>query len=574
MRSSQNNHLLHPLALPVLLFAVVLGVYYPALLSGIHTIDDPSIVSFYAASPPLSRILLPGGGYYYRPLLELSFWMDHHLWGLEPSVMHLENLLLHIANALLVFLMATRIAEKLGKAAQGMPLCAALLFALHPVNVESVAWIAGRSDLMLAFFGLSACYLLLGWLDRPRTASALAAVTLFALAFATKEVAVAFVPVAMLLIWSWPEAEGALPRQQRVKLLLFLALASLLLALAALALRGSLMALGRLVAAGDEGFLHLAAKAAVALGFYLRKLFAPFPLNFAIVEVSPLHAAAALAGLLVIALLLRRRLLAGVFFCSALLLVAPALLLALRDISWTPYAERYLYLPTAFFSLGIAAALFTLQQKARVGLALMLLLLLAGAGFASRERAALWQDKRAFYQDAIAKSPGFGSLQNELGMLHLQQNELDQAAAAFAKAELLNKRPSMVMLIRANLMRTMVAKGEHVAAREYFLTLFRSKQDATPVFLESLQKADSRRLPALPPAEKGDLSRDLIDTLDVLYRKTKEPFWLYRSGLVAREIGSYGEALEFFRQAYAEAPPDASYRPAAGKQIAKLEEAR
>ena len=151
MKSWPNNSWLHyPLSIPVLLIAVVLAVYYPALHGGIHPVDDSGIFALYSASPPLSTILLPGNGYYYRPIIELSYYLDSLLWGMEPATMHLENILLHCANSLLVFLLARKILVKQNNETLAIPLLVALLFALHPVNVEAVTWIAGRTDPLLA----------------------------------------------------------------------------------------------------------------------------------------------------------------------------------------------------------------------------------------------------------------------------------------------------------------------------------------------------------------------------------------------------------------------------------------
>lgn len=571
MRSLLDKKSLHPLLVPVLLCAAILGIYYPALLSGIHSIDDPSIVSHYASSPPLFQILLPGSSYYYRPLVELTFWLDNRLWGLEPSPMHLENILLHMANALLVYAIARRSAARYGIVRPGLPLCVALTFALHPLNVEAVAWIAGRTDPLLALFGLSGCLFLIKWLDRPHWGFALGTVLFFILALLTKETAVAFLPVAMLLVLIWPQGEEALPRRRRVQIVTGTALTALLLAMAALALQGDLAALRRLLVLEESSLLSVSLQALTAFGFYLRKAFAPFPLNFAITEVSPLHALLAIPGGLLLAFALKRRYLPACFFAAALLLITPVLLLALRNISWTPYAERYMYLPTAFVSLGIGTFLFSLQQRARFLLVPVLMIILLIAGVSSRQRTALWQDKLAFYKDAIAKSPRFGSLYNELGMLHLQESRFAAAAQAFDTAKRLNERPAMDSLIMANIMRTLAARGEYAGAREYFLRNFPSKASAPVVFLETLQRADGKRLPTLPREERAWLSQDLLETFAILYQKTGEPFWLYRGALVAREQKSYAQALELFRKAYAEAPVDATYRLAAGKQIAGLE---
>lgn len=106
--------------------------------------------------------------------------------------MHLENILLHCANSLLVFLLARKILVSQDNKTLVIPLFAALLFALHPVNVEAVAWIAGRTDPLLALFVLSSCYFLLRWLDKPRWQDMTATLLMFGAALLTKETALAF----------------------------------------------------------------------------------------------------------------------------------------------------------------------------------------------------------------------------------------------------------------------------------------------------------------------------------------------------------------------------------------------
>jgi tetratricopeptide (TPR) repeat protein len=84
---------------------------------------------------------------YYRPVLMASFILDYHLWGLDPAGYHLVNVIFHIVTALFVFLLV----EKLARNRRAATL-AGLLFALHPLQTESVAWIAGRNDVLLGLF--------------------------------------------------------------------------------------------------------------------------------------------------------------------------------------------------------------------------------------------------------------------------------------------------------------------------------------------------------------------------------------------------------------------------------------
>jgi tetratricopeptide (TPR) repeat protein len=192
-----------------------------------------------------------------------------------------------------------------------------------------------------------------------------------------------------------------------------------------------------------------------------------------------------------------------------------------------------------------------------------MLLVLSGFAFISMQRTMLWNDKLTFMQDAVAKSPGFGSLYNELGGILLQRGETDRAADAFATADKLNKRSSMHLLIKANLLGVQFVKGNYSGVRAMFFQVFKDKKEAPADFLELLQKADSRRMATLSGKDKILLAKDLLETLDLLNQKRYDPFWLYRSGQLSLIIGDEAKAADFFSRSYKAAPADAHYRKAA-----------
>lgn len=552
----------------MLLVGVILAVYYPALLSGVHPVDDPGIFALYSASPPLSSILLPGNGYYYRPLIELSFYLDNLLWGMEPSAMHLENILLHCANSLMVFLLARRIIVRQGHKNLVIPVLAALLFALHPLNVEAIAWIAGRTDPLLTLFVLSSGYFLLRWLDKQRWQDMAATLLMFVAALLTKETALAFAAVMVLLVITWP---GTATVRQRMYAVGIVIGPALLLVISALVFRSGTGGLNRFLSGIDQQIMHSVWQALIALGFYARKLIFPFPLNFAINEVHPLYGLFGLALFPFLWWVYRRYRLSGALFTSALFLLFPALLVAVKPIAWTPFAERYLYLSTAFLVLGLVGVAEVWQRKYPVVLQSFVILLLCGAALGSFQRNLLWKDSLSFFEDAVAKSPDFGSVYHNLGGLLIQKGEIDRASEAFATADRLNKRDSMRYQIKSSIMGTMLVKGEYLEARAYFFQLFKVKKAAPANFLELLYTADSKRLDSLDKGGKVKLVYDLLETLELLYIKKPDPFWLYRSGQIALVAGSTKEAAGFFRRAYAGAPVDAHYKAAAKTNYLRLE---
>jgi protein O-mannosyl-transferase len=566
LRSWRSKSLLqHPLSPPVLLVAVIFAVYYPALLSGIHPIDDPGIFALYSSSPHLSAILLPGHSYYYRPIVELSFYLDNLLWGMEPGVMHLENILLHCANALLVYLLALRVFSV--DETPIVPLLAALVFALHPVNVEAVTWIAGRTDPLLALFILSASYFWLRWLDKIRWQDMTATLLLFGVALLTKETALAFGAVAPLLALTKP---GGATTRQRLMALSMVAAPGMLLIVFVLLFRSGSSGLSRFISGTELHVAQAVWQALIAFGFYVKKLIFPFPLNFAVNSVHPLYGLLGCALFPALWLVFRRYRSPGIFFISASFFILPAILVAVKQVAWTPFAERYLYMPTVFFALGLIGIAKTWHRKYPGKLMLFLVLLLCGSAIGIYQRNLLWKDPQSFFQDAVAKSPEFGSVHFYLGGILLQKGEIDHAEEAFSTADRLNKSVSMRYLINLSLMGTKLAKGDLLGTRTYFFQLYKKKQDAPADFLELLYKADGKSFEFLDRESKVIFACDLLETLGILNQKKPDPFWLYRSGQIALVTGKTVEAADFFNRAYNAAPQDAYYKSAAKTYYLRL----
>ena len=192
-------------ALAVAALCLLVAVsYFPALAGG-FVWDDvtlPKSTPLHTWSGLAQIWFTPRGlirhESHYWPLLYTLFWLEHKLWGLAPFGYHLVNLLLHTGVVLLLWRLLLRL---------GVPGAwfAAAVFAVHPLHVESVAWVMGRKDLLATVFYLSSVLAYIRFTEMPRGRRRgkhyLLAMTLFVLGLLSKSIIVTL-PV-VLLLWHW-----------------------------------------------------------------------------------------------------------------------------------------------------------------------------------------------------------------------------------------------------------------------------------------------------------------------------------------------------------------------------------
>lgn len=559
----------------ILILAIIaLCVYYSALSAGTCSVDDPRIIAAYeaGAGKSLVGIFWPDGTYYYRPLVELSYYLDNLLWSMHPRFMHLENMLFHALNTMLLFLVARQLAAAWSVKSPWFPLAGAMLFAVHPINSEPVTWIAGRTDPLAAVFVFAALWCLLRCLSTDRLLFLCPAMLLFVLGVLAKEIGICFLPAALLLTACWPSPV----RSRRIVLLLLAGVAACcLLLLSIYAACSRILSVSSLLSGHVGGPLAALQTVLSALGFYLKKLFLPLPLNFAIDAVSALYLVPAILFLLLLPFWLKKRSMAAVLAAACGIFLLPALLVSLGHVAWTPIAERYLYLPSAFMCLGVAGQASVLLERtnrqrfllpAAVAIAVV-------AGSLTVQRTFVWRNNLSLFQDTVRKSPGCAAAHLELGVAILLKGELRQGRSEIETAERLNDRPSITPLIKQNLMAVRLQEGDCQGARDYFFRNFASIEQAGPDFLQMLAKADEGlALQAANAADRDGINREMIDIYRLLYLKARDPFNLYQSGKLAQKRGDRVGAMSYFRQAVREAPADTHYRAAAVKMLQRLEE--
>ncbi len=226
--------------------AIAFLAYVPTLGFQFVYDDEPQIIQnpaihawrylpHYFTSHAWAELGPNSRGNYYRPLFLLWFRLNHAMFGLDPKGWHLTTVLCHVAATYIVFALVRRLA-----ASPVIAFSAATLFALHPVHIESVAWVSGITDPLMAIFLIGSFLAYLRFREGNRWGWMGLALTLFALGLLEKETTVVLGPLVFVYAWLYAEQRAWISRFAFAlkHSLPFLALTVLYLALRAHVLRG------------------------------------------------------------------------------------------------------------------------------------------------------------------------------------------------------------------------------------------------------------------------------------------------------------------------------------------------
>jgi Flp pilus assembly protein TadD len=490
---------------------------------------------------------------HWQPLTWLSFTLNHALGGLDPLGYRLGNLLLHAAGAVLFHGILLRLwplvlpsAGATGPRERIAAGLGALLFAVHPLRAESVAWITERRNVLAAALLLAA---LLAWLhgvradlpDRARGRWRLLAVALHALSLLAAAWGVTF-PLVLLVLDLWPLrrfSRGALLEKAP-----FLLLASAAGVLALLAQEGT----GALLGAEALGPLDRGAVALYGLGWYARKTLLPTglaPLHELPLPFDPAAPAFLLsAGLVLLAaalLVLLRRRRPGWLAAGALYAILPLPVLGLFQSGPQLVADRYSYLcclPLA--GLAGAGVLAALRRGPRAGAgAALLALSVAGVLFAlTLGQAALWTDSRALWGRCLEVHPGSRIGANNMGMALLREGAPDGAEPYFRSV--LERVPDSTEA-RLNLSLALRAQGR----------LGESKAVVEEALLRDPGDARARGFRARDLAQEKRYGEAIEVFGDLLRSERPRPEWERGMGLALAGAGAVADALPHLRRALA-----------------------
>ncbi len=382
----------------------------------------------------------------WHPLTWLSHQADVQLFGLSPAGHHLTSLLLHAAGAALLFLALRGMTGAAGPSA-----CAAALWALHPLRVESVAWAAERKDVLAGLFLMLTLLAYLRYLRRPATGRYLALLGSLVLGLLAKPTLMSL-PAALLLLDYWPLGRWTPPATGRRPVpparLLIEKLPLLLPAVASAAV--TVLAQARGGGLRDAVLYPIRlrfANASLSAVRYLAKT--AWPADLAILYPFLAHglpawqvaaATAVLAGITATVLLLRRAhpcLGAGWLWYLVTLLPMAGLV----QVGYQAMADRYTYLPSIGLALmlcwGIPAILPPFPRRKAILGALAAAALLALAWRTGMELA-YWRTSGALFTRALAVTENNWLMHNNLGAWLDRQQRDEEAAGQFREALRLN----------------------------------------------------------------------------------------------------------------------------------------
>jgi Flp pilus assembly protein TadD len=423
--------------------------YLPALRGGFVWDDEPLITANPLLRTPsgLAEIWCGSRTADYFPVTNTVFWIEHHLFGENATGYHALNILLQAANALLLW----RVLRRLQIPGAFL---AGLIFAIHPIHAESVAWISELKNMLSMFFFLISALFFFEIEDQRvlnRAVAYSASLVAFLLALLSKT-QIVFLPLALLLCAWWRSSPVVSKRQGQGNSLRFQREIARTVPFFLIAIVFGLITIWfQNRGIGEEEiilgpFTRRLTNAGMAIWWYAKQVFAPVRLMAVypqwrfdppeLAEWLPLIALT--IGLLV----LWRRHSRGLLFAFVYFIVALLPVIGIVRMSYARsgslVADHLQYFADisliALFSAGVARLWSTGRREIRIATGTIILVLLGLMGSYTWARARVYRDEQTLWQDNFSKNPNTWQGHNRTGQLLFSQDKFAEAAPHFERA--------------------------------------------------------------------------------------------------------------------------------------------
>jgi tetratricopeptide (TPR) repeat protein len=375
----------------------------------------------------------------WHPLTTISHMVDCQLYGLKAGGHHFSNVLLHTIGVVLLFIVLQQMTGALWRSA-----FVAAVFAIHPLHVESVAWVAERKDVLSGVCFMLTLLAYVHYARAPSTWRYLTVAFVFALGLMSKPMLVTL-PFVLLLLDYWPlrriSDEGSNVGRQLLRLVVekipLLALSTVSSTVTFLAQRAAL---------GWTEQLPILARinnAIVTYVIYVRQMF--WPANLAVFYPHPENrmppweislALAVLIGITMTAVILRKN---APYFITGWLWYLGMLVpvIGLVQVGWQGHADRYTYLPQIGLYIAgtwAVADLTASWRRQRVLLGAAAVLVIGALSWQTWIQTSYWRDSETLFKHALAVTPKNDVAENNLGIVFLQKGQLDDAISRLQAA--------------------------------------------------------------------------------------------------------------------------------------------
>jgi len=550
-----NNRI--ALLIPVVVCAGI--VYLNAVHADFLSLDDRALLDYLQSTELSLSSLLSGGADYFRPLPFISFSLDLSLFGRNPLAFHLANIFIHTLNAILVFFLSLRLSTCKDDSERAA-FISSIFFLLHPVNTEAAMWVAGRYDLLCCFFFLLT--LLIAFDKKLGELKAGLGIFIISLLSLLSKEASLGLPLIVICYFISDRHKYQFRRSAIISAMLISA------TLIYMMMRSGInktvdTGIVKVISAGSrKPFYIFLYDSAAAFGFYIKKLIYPFPLSFAIVSINQSLWFILFFVFLVVALFLFIRF--SDFRLPLLILlvsIIPPIFALHGKLPWTPYAERYLYVPMIGMALLVGRSSLHLKECYRIGIVVFVLLM----GIPTIFRVALWSDSKLFWEDVLNKSPDFPRAYVGLAVERVNEGRYDEAEILLNKALTMGEDRNFVWKNLAAIQLARHDLEQYEMAQKKAAELSPRSTDQYIALAQTLMKYSGTT------EDKVATYRRVAKYYVMAYEKDKQYVdGLYCAAKVYLQIDEREEALKYFKL-FLEQQGETMYKPFARKLVAKIE---
>ncbi|HOY31625.1 MAG TPA: tetratricopeptide repeat protein [Bacteroidales bacterium] len=442
-----------------LLFMLIIALlctalYFPALTFSIDVWDDPYYVTenlTIRSFSNLGELFTNSFVGNYQPVTILSYMIEYAIVKNSPFLYHLDNMLLHIINAVLCFLLITKLAKN-----SHTGFVAGVLFAVHPLHIESVAWISQRKDLLYCLFYFLSIIFYLSYKEKNATKYLLISLVMFVLSCLSKGMAIVLPLTLILIDFSFGKKFTIRSQANKIPFILI----SIILGILAVAIQKESGAVGftskDIFSAGEKFFFvnysHFFYIWKMILPFHLSGLY-PYPMQTGSLPVI-FYLSAAFNLLILAGVIFSLRYSRKILFGYGFYLINVIMILQILSVGSAIAADRYFYVASAglFYLAGIGISKISelqLFKKIKYFSFIILAFITVYFSVISFTRMPVWKNSGTFWTDVTQKHPEIDVAWFNAGAYYFSNKQYDESLRYFDRAIAINPENLRALEVRS-----------------------------------------------------------------------------------------------------------------------------